>query len=66
MWINENRISRYYQCDLYDRYPWTQLGYTYDWDPKNKTHIGLSEFIISSNRTIYLNKIYSINDYLNN
>ena len=21
-WINENRISRYYQCDLYYQYPW--------------------------------------------
>jgi hypothetical protein len=63
-WINENRISRYYQCDLSNQYPWTQLGYTYDWEPSNKTHIGLSEFIINSNSTIYINSIYTTDEYL--
>ena len=63
-WINENRISRYYQCDLYYQYPWDQLGYTYDWNPKNKSHVGLSEFIIGSNKIIYVNKIYTTSEYL--
>ena len=63
-WINENRISRYYQCDLYYQYPWGQLGYTYDWNPKNKSHVGLSEFIIGSNKIIYVNKIYTTSEYL--
>jgi hypothetical protein len=64
LWINENRISRYYQCDLYNRYPWTQLGYTYDWNPSNKKNIGLSEFIIYTDRTIYLESVKTISDYL--
>jgi hypothetical protein len=63
-WINENRISRYYQCDLYYQYPWGQLGYTYDWNPKNKSHVGLSEFIIGANKTIYVNRIVSTLEYL--
>ena len=63
-WINENRISRYYQCDLYYQYPWGQLGYTYDWNPKNKSHFGLSEFIIGSNKTIYINRIVTTLEYL--
>jgi hypothetical protein len=63
-WINENRISRYYQCDLYYQYPWGQLGYTYDWNPKNKSHVGLSEFIIGSNKTIYINRIVTTLEYL--
>lgn len=62
-WINENRISRYYQCELYNQYPWGQLGYTYDWNPKNKTHIGLSEFIIDKNKTIYVNRIVTTSEY---
>ncbi|MEM9546010.1 MAG: hypothetical protein AAGA77_08550, partial [Bacteroidota bacterium] len=45
-WINDNRISRYYNCDLFDNYPWTQLGYTFDWNKDNKSHVGLSEFVI--------------------
>ena len=63
-WINENRISRYYQCDLYYQYPWGQLGYTYDWNPRNKSHFGLSEFIIGSNKTIYINRIVTTLEYL--
>ena len=63
-WINENRISRYYQCDLYNQYPWGQLGYTYDWNLKNKSHVGLSEFIIKTNTIIYVNKIVTTSEYL--
>jgi hypothetical protein len=63
-WINENRISRYYQCDLSQQYPWTQLGYTYDWNPKNKSHVGLSEFVIGANKKIIVKAIYTTTEYL--
>jgi hypothetical protein len=63
-WINDNRIGRYYQCEPYGNYPWTQLGYTYDWNAKNKTHVGLSEFVIGQDRNIIINGIYSTEDYL--
>jgi len=63
-WINENRISRYYQCDLSQQYPWTQLGYTYDWNPKNKSHVGLSEFVIGANKKIIVKAIYTTEEYL--
>jgi hypothetical protein len=63
-WINSNRISRYYQCDLYNQYPWTQLGYTYDWNPDNKSHVGLSEFVIGANKKIVVNGIYTTEEYL--
>jgi hypothetical protein len=63
-WINENRISRYYQCDLTNQYPWTQLGYTYDWNPKNKSHVGLSEFVIGVNKKIIVKAIYTTAEYL--
>ena len=63
-WINENRISRYYQCSLYNQYPWGQLGYTWDWNPKNKSHVGLSEFIIGAGKTIYVRRIVTTREYL--
>jgi hypothetical protein len=63
-WINENRISRYYQCDLFSQYPWTQLGYTYDWNPNNQSHVGLSEFVIRANRKVVVKAIYETKDYL--
>lgn len=63
-WINENRVSRYYQCSLNNKYPWSQLGYTYDWNPNNKSHVGLSEFIIDVNKTVYINRIVTTSKYL--
>jgi hypothetical protein len=30
-----------------DRYPWTGLGYTYDWGNPRKPHVGASEFLIN-------------------
>lgn len=63
-WINENRISRYYQCDISNQYPWTQLGYTYDWNPKNKSHVGLSEFVIPANKKIVVKAISKTTEYL--
>ena len=64
-WVNDNRISRYYACELYDKYPWTQLGYTYDWNPQNRSHVGLSEFVIDTDKNIVVKAIYTTKDYLN-
>lgn len=63
-WINENRISRYYNCELENKYPWTQLGYTYDWNPNNLTHVGLSEFVIKENADIKVYRIVPTQEYL--
>lgn len=63
-WINATRISRYYACGLYNQYPWTQLGYTYDWNPANKTHIGLCEFVIKPNSRVYVSRVYTTDAYL--
>lgn len=62
-WVNQLRLDSYYNCKG-DKYPWTQLGYTYDWNPKNKSHVGVSEFVIKQNSTIYVNKIIKTVEYL--
>ena len=63
-WINASRIDRYYPCSLYKQYPWTALGYTYDWNPNNKSHVGLSEFVIGKNKEIKIAAIYTTEEYL--
>lgn len=40
-WFNENILSSYF----YGAYPWTRLGYTYDW-ADNGNEYGLTEFLI--------------------
>lgn len=66
-WINNLRVNSFYtnpeNCDQ-NRYPWTQLGYTYDWNPYNKTHVGLSEFVIQPGADIYVTRKDSTHIYL--
>ncbi len=63
-WITNKRLFNY-NCDgLYKHYPWTALGYTYDWNPKNKSHRGLSEFVVNKYSIIYVNRIIKTDEYL--
>jgi len=62
-WMNDNRLWSYYQNCLHKQYPWTQLGYTYDWHP-SANEVGLSEFVIRKHRKIRVKAIYKLNDYL--
>jgi hypothetical protein len=58
-WFNSNIISSYYPM----KYPWTRLGYTYDWGDST-THVGLSEFILEQNATAVVKSVTSTVDYL--
>lgn len=63
-WFNSLRSTQYFQSDdpAHDAYPWTQLGYTYDWGtPSNPK--GLSEFVIRSNSDVVIKAIYPIDEY---
>jgi len=44
-----------------DGYPWTRLGYTYDWG-NPKSEIGLSEFVIRAGATV---TIHAVSDTVN-
>jgi hypothetical protein len=57
-WFNSNIIYSYYPM----KYPWTRLGYTYDWGSTN--HVGLSEFIIPANSTVTVNSVTATSEYL--
>ncbi|WP_298892835.1 hypothetical protein [uncultured Psychroserpens sp.] len=61
-WFNNTRATQYNDCKdtLFNQYgyPWTQLGYTYDWSPDNPTHVGLSEFVIKENTNMFVSGEY--------
>lgn len=40
-WFDQNILDSYF----YGSYPWTRLGYTYDWADNGKTY-GMTEFLI--------------------
>ncbi|MDR0881597.1 MAG: hypothetical protein LBP55_03525 [Candidatus Adiutrix sp.] len=45
--------------------PWTGLGYTYDWNPDNPTHQGLTEFIApGDNTSATVSGVASLGSYL--
>jgi len=46
-WYNGNYSTRYsFASGINNAYPYTQLGYTYDWSPARPNHHGASEFVI--------------------
>ena len=47
-WFQSTIISRNYGMTngVWNAYPWTQLGYTYDWLKTGNNVMGLSEFVI--------------------
>jgi len=47
-WFDNRRTYVYSQTTVNSPYPWTGLGYTYDWGNPSPPHIGLSEFVINS------------------
>lgn len=47
------------------RYPFSGLGYTWDWNPGNSSHIGLSEFVVKESRIVYVERALATQTYVN-
>ncbi|MBI9092657.1 MAG: hypothetical protein JEZ12_25855 [Desulfobacterium sp.] len=63
-WFNQLRAGQYFQSAEPDHnaYPWTQLGYTYDWgNPQSEQ--GLSEFVIKENSQVVIQAIHPFGNY---
>jgi len=57
-WFNGNIIYSYYPV----RYPWTRLGYTYDWGNPSSP-FGLSEFVLKQNSTVTVKSVNTIESW---
>lgn len=67
-WFNDYIIYAYYrplQPSGDFHYPWTRLGYTYDWAPGSK-EVGLSEFVLQASSGIWVEKVRTVNAYFMN
>ncbi|MEG0229112.1 MAG: hypothetical protein RR640_00735 [Oscillospiraceae bacterium] len=58
-WFNDNILFSYYE----DAYPWTRLGYTYDW-ADNGTEYGLSEFLIAKDAAVSIEFTKTTEDFI--
>lgn len=59
-WFKENTYSSYFNSNV--NYPWTRLGYTYDWAPDTDDY-GLSEFILRKDSEITIVKTAEVVDF---
>lgn len=57
-WFNDNIIYSYFDS----AYPWTRLGYTYDW---SGAEYGLSEFIVEKDTTTHVAFTYTTDEFVN-
>jgi hypothetical protein len=57
-----NEIANKYDTNTTSAFPWTRLGYTYDW--ANPSHpVGMSEFVVDTSSVVTVKKIYSSAQY---
>ena len=62
-WFNQNIYDSYF--GQWTHYPWTRLGYTYDW-ASPATEVGVSEYCIEVNSVLFVEKLCLATKYLNN
>ena len=62
-WFNQNIYDSYLGSGTH--YPWTRLGYTFDW-ANPASEVGMSEYCIKTNSTLYVKKLSLATNYLNN
>ncbi len=58
-WINNLRETSYGEKG----FPWTQLGYTYDWGGDPNSDIGLSELVIAKDSQVIIHSVTLNEDY---
>lgn len=64
-WFNDYIIYAYYHTltsatDFH--YPWTRLGYTYDWAPGSK-EVGLSEYVLQSSTGCWVERVSTVSEF---
>jgi len=60
---NDHKVWLENQQKQTDKYPWTQLGYTYNWSEFGRKKVGLSEYIIRKHSDVVINKVQKTSEY---
>lgn len=61
-WFDENRAKSYVKDGK--GYPWTRLGYTYDWGARGSNKYGLSEFLVMPGAEVEVRFTKNIKSYV--
>jgi hypothetical protein len=62
-WLCNGWVLRYGDSDPTQRYPWTALGYTYDWSPDNPTGEGPSEFVAPAQTPVVFERLVPTREF---
>ena len=66
-WFNSYIIFAYYRplsSPAEFHYPWTRLGYTYDWAPETN-NVGLSEYVLQVESGAWVEHVAKVGEYFN-
>ncbi|MFZ4707746.1 MAG: hypothetical protein ACOYMF_17220, partial [Bacteroidales bacterium] len=63
IWFNQQIYDSYFVSGTH--YPWTRLGYTFDW-ASPASEVGVSEYCIKSNSLLFVKKLCPAKSYLKN
>ena len=58
-WLCNSWVARYGDSNPLRRFPWTALGYTYDWSPDNSSGEGPSEFVAPGQTPVVFERLVS-------
>jgi hypothetical protein len=62
-WLCNSWVARYGNSNPQQRFPWTALGYTYDWSPDNPTGEGPSEFVAPAKTKVVLERLVTTEEF---
>ncbi|HVI02804.1 MAG TPA: hypothetical protein VM869_29095 [Enhygromyxa sp.] len=62
-WLCNNWVQSYGSLDPFGRFPWTALGYTYDWSPENPTGEGPSEFVAPARTPVVFERLVPTEEF---
>jgi len=61
--LNSFFTGSYNNLNMFNCYPFTKEGYTYDWSKENTSHVGLSEFVLRENAVAYIRRKAATEQY---
>jgi len=61
-WMYQWWLSSYQKEGVFNKFPWTALGYTYDWAP-GSSHIGFSEYLVPAGSAGIFESMTATEDY---
>ena len=61
--VTANHVAWIHYNEQFNNYPWSSLGYTYDWSLPTDSNFGASEFVVRTGSTVFVRGVYAVEQY---